>query len=176
MRNAGHVARTVPRRASCMGPRRRVTSMPSSTARQCMAREIRDSATASMAVLHTAEDEQLNDERSASYLLLSMYNECTEPPVAELVRDPTPDDSCVSRPTQEGAAIQSRMCKHWTTHKLRRPLEAAMRTSRLKRPCRTAQDDDTCKLSQQESEVSRLWGLSSYEGQKRQSLFTAGRK
>ncbi|XP_070389090.1 uncharacterized protein [Dermacentor albipictus] len=159
MRNAGHVARTVPRRASCMGPRRRVTSMPSSTARQCMAREIRDSATASMAVLHTAEDEQLNDERSASYLLLSMYNECTEPPVAELVRDPTPDDSC-----------------HWTTHKLRRPLEAAMRTSRLKRPCRTAQDDDTCKLSQQESEVSRLWGLSSYEGQKRQSLFTAGRK
>nr|XP_054924934.1 uncharacterized protein LOC129383930 [Dermacentor andersoni] len=60
MRNAGHVPRTVPRRASCMGPRRPVTSMPSSTARQRMAHELRDSATASMAVLDTAEDEQLN--------------------------------------------------------------------------------------------------------------------
>ncbi|XP_054917223.1 uncharacterized protein [Dermacentor andersoni] len=74
---------------------------------QRMARELRDWATASMAALHTPEHGQLNGESSPSYLLLSMYDECTEPPVGEMVRDPTRDDSCVSRLTQEGAAIHS---------------------------------------------------------------------
>ncbi|KAH7965271.1 hypothetical protein HPB49_005787 [Dermacentor silvarum] len=49
MRNAGYVPRTLPRKANGMGRRRPTTSMPSATARQCMARELRDSATASMA-------------------------------------------------------------------------------------------------------------------------------
>ncbi|KAH7978263.1 hypothetical protein HPB49_004938 [Dermacentor silvarum] len=49
MRNAGYVPRTMPRKGNGMGRRRPTTSMPSGTTRQCMARELRDSATASMA-------------------------------------------------------------------------------------------------------------------------------
>ncbi|KAH7941036.1 hypothetical protein HPB49_009439 [Dermacentor silvarum] len=121
MRNAGYVPRTMPRKGNGMGRRRPTTSMPSATTRQCMARELRDSATASMA--EALDDGQIIwmghrhlgiHEESASDLLLSMYDsECTHPSAAEMdVRgrqDPSPDGSCVSRLTQEAAAIQSRI-------------------------------------------------------------------
>ncbi|KAH7946363.1 hypothetical protein HPB49_023463 [Dermacentor silvarum] len=60
MRNAGYVPRTMPRKGNGMGRWRPTTSMPSATARQCMAREQRDSATASMA--EASDDGQINDK------------------------------------------------------------------------------------------------------------------
>lgn len=58
MRNAGYVPRTMPRKGNSMGRRRPTTSMLSATTRQCMARELRDSATASMA--EALDDAQIN--------------------------------------------------------------------------------------------------------------------
>nr|XP_054922916.1 uncharacterized protein LOC129382764 isoform X1 [Dermacentor andersoni] len=62
------------------------------------------------------------------------------------VRDPTPGDSCMSRPTQEGTAIQSQICKRWPTHKQKRPQETVMWTSKLKGPSTRAKEGDMCKL------------------------------
>lgn len=61
LKNAGYVPRNLPRRGNGTGPRRQPASKPSATARQRLAQEISDAATAS---LNVSDDGETNDEPS----------------------------------------------------------------------------------------------------------------